>query len=669
MNMADLNFFHEVSAQLMLSSCKDCGQGFAEIDGLCSFCRVLARFVAEARRLPLHLRGWATDQTRVWVSLLQEEAHKYQVAEEERKVRESATPKAASPCVSGLTGPPKTGGAPTPPAQEEPLGGGEVTKKESEEEENKGERGASPVGEAKTPREGSGLSEEEVEEEEEEEAPTKEKPARYQEEGQAEGVERPEGRLSSLMALRRPAAAKAAPRRIASRRPAAVEEEDRDIATKFRAGDFVDAAQVPLAELVQGTELVVRGEYWQGECQVCGTIRGLQVKGAKDVELALGGEGTNHEELLKWISSNPRESVRVHLCGSHCTNKVEANGLVHAKEVRRKKEGDGGWTENLKETVDELEKLRKEAEAEDRLRKTEDEQKDAKEREDKEKKKKKKKEKRRRSSSERDADKRPAKDPKKKLQSQKELKQVFGTTGLDPDPRVRKRVVRRLRRKMKKKKDDSSSSTVSSSEGSSRSASGGSSHSDDVFQEKHKVRAIARKAPGALTYATVKEMQKQLLTTSGAIWDTSRGSVPPVALQYYRSQLVSKLSGGAAREALTLCWALDQALQGRVSECTDTLAQRLKSVELTAGGSSWMVSQRIEVVPPEKGQLSTRAEAQEAARETRDELKVKNMTKGKEKGKGESYGGPWRPNAKGETKGKDRNKGKKGNSDERRKDS
>lgn len=174
----------------------------------------------------------------------------------------------------------------------------------------------------------------------------------------------------------------------------------------------------------------------------------------------------------------------------------------------------------------------------------------------------------------------------------------------------------------------------------------------------------------ALTLATVKEMQKQLLTTSGAVWETSKGSVQPVALQYYRSQLVSKLSGGAAREGLTLSWALDLALQGQVAELADCLAQRLKSVEMTASGSSWMVSQRVEVVPLEKGSLSTRAETQEAAKETKEELKVKGMTKGREKGKNEAPGSSWRTGPKGEGKGKDKGKNKKGGErEERRKDS
>lgn len=471
------------------------------------------------------------------------------------------------------------------------------------------------------------------------------------------------------MALRRPAAAKAALRRPGLRRPAAAEEGEIGIPPSFASGEFVEANKVPVEVLLQGSTVVVKGEYWQADCQVSGEIQGLRVKGAGDTEVLLRGEGTNHEELLKWISGNPTENLRVHLCGRTCTNKTEAPSLVHAREIRKKKADEGGWTENLKESVDELARLRREAGEAGVPPGPGAEKASEKEKERKEKRKKQKKEKKRRSTSEKSADKRPATDRKRKIQAQKDLEQVFGTTGFDPDPRVRKKVIRQLRKKLKKKKNQSESETRSSTEGSSEDSDVDSSHSEGVFEEKHKVRSVAKRAPGALTYTTLREMQKQLLTSTGAVWEMGRGSVPPVALQYFRGQLVNRLSGGVAREALTLRWALDLALQGRIAEATDCLAQRLKSIEMTAGGSSWMVSQRVEVVPPEKGQLSTRVEAQEAARETKEELKVKGMTKGKEKGKSD-YGSGWRPSGKGESKGKDRPKGKKGGErEERRKDS
>ena len=70
------------------------------------------------------------------------------------------------------------------------------------------------------------------------------------------------------------------------RRPAAAGEGDSEesVATKFAAGEFVEANKVPVTALVQGLSLVVKAEYWQAACQLCGTIHSLQVRGAEGVE-------------------------------------------------------------------------------------------------------------------------------------------------------------------------------------------------------------------------------------------------------------------------------------------------------------------------------------------------------------------------------------------------
>ena len=449
--------------------------------------------------------------------------------------------------------------------------------------------------------------------------------------------------------LRRPAAEAD---QLEGERGATSEEE------KFIAGELVIASKAPVHCLLQGTSLVVEGEYWRSPCKLCGVIKSLQIRSPSDLEVCLRVEGTTHEELLKWVTGNPSVPLRVHLCGEACEAKLDAKDLVHAKQVRlKKKEDEGTWADNLKGTVDELAALRREAEGVE-PEKREDELK-------KEKKKKKKKKARREKSSESSSqgpDK--AKGAKRRLSSQKELAAVYGSTGLDPDCRVRKRLLRRWKKKMKKKKESSSGSSGSSLEGSSQASILNSSDSGQVFEETHKVRRLARKAPGLLTFSMVKEMQRQLLTEAGTLWNTEKASVPPIALQYYRAQLGPRLSGGASREALTLCWALDMALQGKMAQVADCLSQRLKSLEMMAGGASWMVSQRVEIVPPERGRLSSRAEAQAAAKEEKLEIKTRQMTKGKEKGKTDPGAGPWRPSGKGDQKGKERGKGKKGNEKE-----
>ena len=154
---------------------------------------------------------------------------------------------------------------------------------------------------------------------------------------------------------------------------------------------------------------------------------------------------------------------------------------------------------------------------------------------------------------------------------------------------------------------------------------------------------------------------------SNSSWDLvghREDGSPPSVPAVLQVPAAPRLSGGASREALTLSWALDLALQGKMAQAADCLSQRLKSLEMIAGGASWAVSQRVEVVPPERGRLSSRAEAQEAAREEKQESKTRQMTKGKEKGKTDTGAGAWRPSGKGDQKGKDRGKGKKGSEKE-----
>eukprot|EP00438_Fugacium_kawagutii_P025122 Skav230795 [mRNA] locus=scaffold312:115550:119568:+ [translate_table: standard] len=68
---------------------------------------------------------------------------------------------------------------------------------------------------------------------------------------------------------------------------------------------------------------------------------------------------------------------------------------------------------------------------------------------------------------------------------------------------------------------------------------------------------------------------------------------------------------------------------------------------MIGGGAAWGVAQRIELPPPEKVQLSTRAESQLAIKENQAEMKARNLQKGKEKGS--SYGS-WKGASKGEGK-------------------
>lgn len=192
---------------------------------------------------------------------------------------------------------------------------------------------------------------------------------------------------------------------------------------KFEEGSWVASDSLPLSHLSEGAEIVGEGSYWGAPCKICGRVQNLLILGDKTTEVGLEATGTDHEELLKWISGQPGHRIRLHLCGSLCPNRIDANGLVHAQRVRKKVDGDrGGWAENLQVEHDELAVLREEAMRREEAEKVEDK----KEGKDK---KKKKKDRKRSSSSEGRKGKKKEKRSIQKPEGQKPLDQCFGRTG------------------------------------------------------------------------------------------------------------------------------------------------------------------------------------------------------------------------------------------------
>ena len=106
-DLVETTIFRRVSAHFM-QQCSECQQYLAEIDGVCALCRSLGRLCFEARQLGPCLRTWVVDQTRVWVSVLQEEGLKWRKGQEEaRRAAEAAAAasKAPSPAVSAAQEP------------------------------------------------------------------------------------------------------------------------------------------------------------------------------------------------------------------------------------------------------------------------------------------------------------------------------------------------------------------------------------------------------------------------------------------------------------------------------------------------------------------------------------------------------------------------------------
>ena len=157
-------------------------------------------------------------------------------------------------------------------------------------------------------------------------------------------------------------------------------------------------------------------------------------------------------------------------------------------------------------------------------------------------------------------------------------------------------------------------------------------------------------------------MQGALLTSTGGIWHQEESELHPLSIQYYRQAMAPRLQGAPSREALTLCFAIDLILQGRVAESADCLVQRLKSIELVSQGAAWQIAQRLEVLPPERPVISTRSEAKEAIREQKEESKTKSEAS-QSRGKGDGWkSGSWTESgADANRKGKDqKGRGKKG---------
>lgn len=248
------------------------------------------------------------------------------------------------------------------------------------------------------------------------------------------------------------------------------------------------------------------------------------------------------------------------------------------------------------------------------------------------------------------------------LKGQKELSAVFGGTGLDPSPAVRRRIRRKARkaaRRSSRKSSSTSGSSSSSSEETDMSQEG-------LFPETKKVKGMAKRSPGALSNQTIEEMKESLLTMSGQMWHMEHDSpAPPLVRHYFRTVLRPKMSGGLAREALTLAFVVDLALQGRIAEAVDTALQRVKSLELSANGTDFRVSQRIELAPTEGEAVTSPTERREALSEAKDEAKLRYQSgKGGDWWKGDSWKKhDWdRKGKKGDPKGNkgDGKKGEKG---------
>eukprot|EP00438_Fugacium_kawagutii_P000699 Skav220040 [mRNA] locus=scaffold2981:259455:271618:+ [translate_table: standard] len=432
------------------------------------------------------------------------------------------------------------------------------------------------------------------------------------------------------------------------------------------AGEEVDLSGCGVREVLTLGKIVVKGSYWDSEVSVCGFPRGLHQEG-EEYYVKLEVEGTQSEDILRYVTGRRDRQIWIHLCEKPCSARVWKDGIIHVESTRKVKGPEEDWMSNVakiapghvEEEVDELVRLREEAEAAPALGVTPAGREEAVKKKEKENKKKK--EKKTKEASE------------KKPKGKKGLEEVYGGTGMDPSPSKRRSVKRAARKvakshkKKKKKKGGSSSSSRSGSSSAGSESRSKESKSDlegreeDLFGESSLVRKLSKRYPGVLTADWVKGTQEYLMDAQGQMWTAHQGELPPVGVHYFRSHVSQKMSGPMAREYLSLVYTLDLMLQGHMAQAADVITQRLKSLQASNSGIHYTVAPRLELLPHDRQAPASLEETQEAARAVRqEELVMQRAAKA-----GRPWGSPPSTDFNKGGKGKE-GKGKKGKAKEQK---
>ena len=97
-------------------------------------------------------------------------------------------------------------------------------------------------------------------------------------------------------------------------------------------------------------------------------------------------------------------------------------------------------------------------------------------------------------------------------------------------------------------------------------------------------------------------------------------------LKYLRLHVLRRdVAPGPKRELLTLAYTIDHLFQRDILGALDIIMQRVKSLELVVGGSSWAAAQNLELVPLEQEKIASIAEAHAAAKEFKQDARVQRV--------------------------------------------
>lgn len=463
-----------------------------------------------------------------------------------------------------------------------------------------------------------------------------------------------------VRALRRPAMAGAVMRRPAHRGGAAEEREEPPVRTKKFAD--MDARELVKLQAI----CLPAATYYGRKLALAGKVQGVRSE-TGEWYLDLLATGTKDEELLRSLSGRREKLVTVHLCGDGCTQQLTDELLVHAPTFEESSLNEEAWMTNLQEVrsdevrLDEMRDLRLEQE---RMEKEKDDR-------DRRAEKKEDKKKRKETRDEGRTSKSPRKEDEELEVGQKGLEDVFKDTGMDPNPKRRAKVLKKARqvakkgKKGKKKKEKASSSSSKVSSSTSSSSSEMEVGETGIFEDDKRLTAVWRKCPGALSARSIQEIKRNLLTAAGTTWDMNKTALPPVYTQYCRQVVMPGMGASLQQEVVTVAQCLDHLAQGRVAACMDILNQRLKSLEALGKGGHWTLC-------PEEGGMTEEQEKISAARQAREEERLRNLMSKPPGGKGTEYpqGGKTRKgkDSKGSGKGQPgesgKNRGGQGGKDE-----
>lgn len=396
--------------------------------------------------------------------------------------------------------------------------------------------------------------------------------------------------------------------------------------------------------------------YYGRKVKVAGTVRTLRSEGGEwflDLEIS----GTRDEDLLRILSGKKDRLMTVHLCGPGCSKQLTDELLVHSENFEEVNLTEEGWMSNLKEAQvrvgeeDDLHELRRE---QARMEEVEKKAKAA----DKKDSKRKRKEGREEG--------RPTRSPKREDEDreigQMSLEAVFGGTGMDPNVRIRSKILKRARRIAKKDKKSRRKKEKGSSSGSKETSSSSSSSSSlevgetGLFEDDKRLRAVWRRCPGALSSRSIQEIKRSLVTAAGTAWEMNKESLPPIYTQYCRQTVMPGMSASLQQEVITISHALDLMAQGKVASSMDVLTQGLKSLEALGRGAHWSMCRQHELVKTEEGGIAEAQERLAAARQAREEERLRSLMMRPSAGKGgetsQAMGGKTR---KGKEKGSGKN--------------